>query len=49
MAFEVLYEKDPRAGLEEMLVDRERPGLRFKLQQAINGAIQRRVYLAARH
>ena len=38
LAFEVLYEKDPVEEMEEMLVDRERPGLRLKLQQAIKGA-----------
>ena len=38
LAFEVLYEKDPREDLEEMLKDKERPGLRAKLQQAIKGA-----------
>ena len=38
LAFEVLYEKDPREDMEEMLKDKERPGLRAKLQQAIKGA-----------
>jgi hypothetical protein len=38
LAFEVLYEKDPVESLEELLVDRERPGLRFRLTQAIIGA-----------
>ena len=38
LAFEVLYEKDPVEEMEQMLVDRERPGLRLKLQQAIKGA-----------
>ena len=37
LAFEVLYEKDPVEDLEEMLKDKERPGLRLKLQQAIEG------------
>jgi hypothetical protein len=44
IAFEVLYEKDAAESLEEMLVDKERPGLRFKLQQAIKGA---RKYLSS--
>ena len=39
LAFEVLYEKDPVEDLEEMLKDKERPGLRLKLQQAIEGAL----------
>ena len=39
LAFEVLYEKDPREDMEEMLKDKERPGLRAKLQQAIKGAL----------
>ena len=39
LAFEVLYEKDPVEDLEEMLKDKERPGLRLKLQQAIKGAL----------
>ena len=37
IAFEVLYEKDPREDMEELLVDRERPELRAKLQRAIRG------------
>ena len=39
LAFEVLYEKDPKEDMEEMLKDKERPGLRAKLQQAIKGAL----------
>ena len=35
----MLYEKDPVEDLEEMLKDKERPGLRLKLQQAIEGAL----------
>ena len=42
LAFEVLYEKDPREDMEEMLKDKERPGLRAKLQQAIKGAFAAR-------
>mmetsp|Transcript_1578 Transcript_1578/g.3596 ORF Transcript_1578/g.3596 Transcript_1578/m.3596 type:complete len:282 (-) Transcript_1578:148-993(-) len=38
MAFEVLYEKDPKEGLEELFKDKERPGLRLKLQQSIRAA-----------
>ena len=38
MAFELLYEKDPVEELESMLVDKERPELRAKLQRAIEGA-----------
>merc|ERR1712216_577776 len=38
LAFEVLYEKDPKEDMEEMLKDKERPGLRAKLQQAIKAA-----------
>ena len=38
LAFELLYEKDPVEELESMLVDRERPELRAKLQRAIEGA-----------
>ena len=38
LAFELLYEKDPVEELEDMLVDRERPELRAKLQRAIEGA-----------
>lgn len=37
IAFEVLYQKDPREDMEELLVDRERPELRAKLQRAIRG------------
>lgn len=38
LAFDLLYEKDPVEELEDMLVDRERPELRAKLQRAIEGA-----------
>lgn len=38
LAFEVLYEKDPVEDLEELLKDKERPTLRFRLQQAIKGS-----------
>ena len=38
LAFELLYEKDPVEELESMLVDKERPELRAKLQRAIEGA-----------
>lgn len=38
LAFELLYEKDPVEELESMLVDRERPELRAKLQRAIEAA-----------
>ena len=37
----MLYEKDPVESLEELLVDKERPGLRYKLTQAIKGAYTR--------
>lgn len=38
LAFEVLYERDPVESLEELFVDKEeRPGLRFRLTQAIKG------------
>jgi hypothetical protein len=40
LAFEVLYEKDLREDMEEMLIDKERPGLRAKLQNAIKGAFE---------
>ena len=40
LAFEVLYEKDPVESLEELVVDKERPGLRYKLTQAIKGVLR---------